>query len=43
MITPIVDKPILEASLIKEKKKRYEAYKVAKDAMVAKVSPSCPS
>jgi len=38
MIPPIVDKPILEASLIKEKKKRYEGYKVAKDAMVAAVT-----
>ncbi len=37
MIPPIVDKPILEASLIKEKKKRYESYKVAKDAMIAAV------
>lgn len=34
-IPPIVDRPILEASLIKEKKKRYDAYKAAKDAMLA--------
>jgi polyribonucleotide nucleotidyltransferase len=33
-IPPIVDKAILEASLIKEKKKRYDGYKAAKDAMV---------
>jgi polyribonucleotide nucleotidyltransferase len=34
-IPALVDAKILEASLIKEKKKRYDAYKVAKDAMVA--------
>jgi polyribonucleotide nucleotidyltransferase len=37
-ISETVDKPIIEASLIKEKKKRYDAYKVAKDAMVAAVT-----
>ncbi len=34
-IPPVVDAKILEASLIKEKKKRYDGYKAAKDAMVA--------
>jgi len=34
-IPALVDSQILEASLIKEKKKRYEGYKAAKDAMVA--------
>ncbi|AKV02605.1 Polyribonucleotide nucleotidyltransferase [Labilithrix luteola] len=34
-IAAVVDKPILEASLIKEKKKRYDAYKAAKDLMVS--------
>ena len=34
-IPPVVDAKILEASLIKEKKKRYDSYKTAKDAMVA--------
>ncbi len=34
-IPALVDKQILEASLIKEKKKRYDGYKAAKDAMVA--------
>jgi polyribonucleotide nucleotidyltransferase len=34
-IPGIVDAKILEASLIKDKKKRYDAYKAAKDAMVA--------
>ena len=34
-IPALVDAKILEASLIKEKKKRYDAYKAAKDAMVA--------
>lgn len=33
-IPSLVDKAILEASLIKEKKKRYDGYKAAKDAMV---------
>src|SRR4029077_7279711 len=33
-IATIVDKPIIEASLIKEKKKRYDSYKAAKDVMV---------
>ncbi len=37
-IPPLVDKQILEASLIKEKKKRYDSYKAAKDAMVAALS-----
>jgi polyribonucleotide nucleotidyltransferase len=34
-IPALVDKKILEASLIKEKKKRYDSYKTAKDGMVA--------
>ena len=34
-VAKLVDAKILEASLIKEKKKRYEGYKAAKDAMVA--------
>jgi len=34
LIAPIVDQPILEASLIKDKKKRYDGYKTAKNAMV---------
>src|SRR5687767_1862773 len=34
-IASIVDKPIIEASLIKDKKQRYTGYKTAKDAMVA--------
>lgn len=34
-IPPLVDGKILEASLIKEKEKRYGAYKAARDAMVA--------
>jgi polyribonucleotide nucleotidyltransferase len=34
-IPALVDAKILEASLIKEKKKRYDGYKIAKDAMVA--------
>jgi len=33
-ISEIVDKGILESSLIKEKKKRYDGYKAAKNAMV---------
>jgi polyribonucleotide nucleotidyltransferase len=33
-IPGVVDAKILEASLIKDKKKRYDAYKAAKDAMV---------
>ncbi|MCL2722959.1 MAG: polyribonucleotide nucleotidyltransferase [Polyangiaceae bacterium] len=33
-IPSIVDKAILESSLIKDKKKRYDAYRVAKNAMV---------
>ena len=33
-IPAIVDRPILEASLIKEKKKRYDSYKAGKDLMV---------
>jgi polyribonucleotide nucleotidyltransferase len=33
-IRGVVDAPILEASLIRDKKKRYENYAVAKDAMV---------
>ena len=34
-IASIVDKPIIESSLIKDKKQRYTGYKTAKDAMVA--------
>ncbi|MBX3217872.1 MAG: polyribonucleotide nucleotidyltransferase [Labilithrix sp.] len=34
-IPGVVDAKILEASLIKEKKKRYDGYKAAKDAMAA--------
>ncbi len=37
-IPAIVDKAILDASLIKEKKKRYDAYKAAKDALVEKLT-----
>ncbi|HEX7667917.1 MAG TPA: polyribonucleotide nucleotidyltransferase, partial [Polyangiaceae bacterium] len=33
-ISQIVDKPIIESSLIKDKKQRYDGYKVAKTAMV---------
>jgi polyribonucleotide nucleotidyltransferase len=39
-ISALVDKPILEASLIKEKKKRYDAYKTAKDLMVKSLTES---
>lgn len=39
-IAELCDKGILEASLIKEKKKRYDAYKVCKDAMVASLTAS---
>ncbi len=34
-IAHIVDGPILDSSLIKEKKKRYDSYKAAKNAMLA--------
>jgi polyribonucleotide nucleotidyltransferase len=39
-IAQLCDKGILDASLIKEKKKRYDAYKVTKDAMVASLTAS---
>jgi polyribonucleotide nucleotidyltransferase len=37
-IPALVDTKILESSLIKDKKKRYEGYKAAKDAMVASLT-----